>query len=122
MHQPLCLTDIDADALANGFARRIERLAIHMGASADIARLTASAAAEVSRATAQGQRCVSLDRLADRMQQALPMLRETLLASGVVCNRQSRQNIVEEGFAEARLPLVLDAKDRLYLARYYDGK
>jgi exodeoxyribonuclease V alpha subunit len=94
-------------SLAYGFARRLRWLAIQRHAPADAVRALARAAAETSRATADGHVCIELVTLAERSGESLRVWRERLLASGLV-GRTADQ------------PLVLDAHDRLYLARYYD--
>ncbi len=95
-------------ALAYGFARRLRWLAIQRQARPRRCARLARAAAEASRATADGHVCIELAGLAERSGEALGVWREQLLASGLV-GRDARGR-----------PLVLDAHDRLYLARYYD--
>jgi exodeoxyribonuclease V alpha subunit len=105
--EPRALGDDLAGTLAYGFARRLRWLAIQRQAPADAVRALARAAAEVSRATADGNVCIDLASLADRSGESVRQWRERLLASGLVGR-------------DASQPLVLDAHDRLYLARYYD--
>jgi exodeoxyribonuclease V alpha subunit len=105
--EPRALGDDLAGTLAYGFARRLRWLAIQRGAPADAVRALARAAADVSRATADGNVCIDLASLADRSGESVKQWRERLLASGLVGR-------------DASQPLVLDAHDRLYLARYYD--
>lgn len=105
--EPRPLGDDLAGTLAYGFARRLRWLAIQRGAPADSVRALARAAAEVSRATADGNVCIELAMLADRGGESVRSWRELLLASGLVGH-------------DASQPLVLDAHDRLYLARYHD--
>jgi exodeoxyribonuclease V alpha subunit len=105
--EPRALGDDLAGTLAYGFARRLRWLAIQRRAPADAVRALARAAAEVSRATADGNVCIDLAQLAERGGESVRQWRERLLASGLVGH-------------DATQPLVLDAHDRLYLARYYD--
>ncbi|CAB3784795.1 AAA family ATPase [Pararobbsia alpina] len=105
--EPRALGDDLAGTLAYGFARRLRWLAMQRRAPADAVRALARAAAEVSRATADGNVCIDLAMLADRGGESVGQWRERLLASGLVGR-------------DASQPLVLDAHDRLYLARYYD--
>ncbi len=108
-------------ALARGFAERLGRLARMRGASSQAVRWLERAAYAVSRATAEGHVCVAL-RLKNFEQTGLPRerdddrmsvreVRENLLATGLVCDGS--------GPDAALAPLVLDADDRLYLARYF---
>jgi exodeoxyribonuclease V alpha subunit len=101
------LGDDLAGTLAYGFARRLRWLAIQRNAPANAVRALARAAAEVSRATADGNVCIELATLADSSGEPLRAWRERLFASGLVGR-------------DASQPLVLDSHDRLYLARYYD--
>ncbi len=111
LHPRLNSVEETEAALALGFAQRINTLAQHLGASTTSAELVGQIAAEISRATSHGHVCVPLAPLATQLNQALPNIRASLLASGVVCDGRADN-------AEL-LPLVLDAEDRLYLARYY---
>ncbi len=97
--------------LAQGFAKRLSALANHLGAAAATSELVKQVALEISCATSEGHVCIPLAPLAAQLNYALPHMRASLLASGVVCDGRSVD-------AEL-LPLVLDAEDRLYLARYY---
>jgi exodeoxyribonuclease V alpha subunit len=116
-------------ALADGFATRLALLARRAGADAVPAatvRWVERAAYAISRATSQGHVCIALESVLESAgthaqsesrparQQATDVstLRTQLLASGVVCDGG--------GASGALLPLVLDAQNRLYLARYYD--
>ena len=100
------------DDLAEGFARHVARWAIAQGGPAASAALVEQAARALSLAVGQGHVCLELEAWAQEQPDTPrgPALRDGLLASGVV------------GVPEAprSLPLVLDAKDRLYLHRYYD--
>nr|WP_042299172.1 AAA family ATPase [Paraburkholderia kururiensis] len=102
-------------ALAEGFAARIGMLARRLGAGTNSVRWAQRAAFAASRATSEGHVCVPLSALAAvaaRDGDDAPQIRAALLASGVVCDGTQK--------AEALRPLVIDAADRLYLARYYD--
>jgi exodeoxyribonuclease V alpha subunit len=107
-------------ALADGFAARLALLARRAGAAAAAVRWVERAAFAISRATAQGHVCIALESLAEFAPAGsmadLPgetaAMRAQLLASGMVCDGT--------GPGTALLPLVLDAQNRLYLARYYD--
>ncbi|WP_017776531.1 AAA family ATPase [Paraburkholderia kururiensis] len=99
-------------ALAEGFAARIGMLARRLGANANSVRWAQRAAFAVSRATSEGHVCVPLSALATRGGDDVPQIRTALLASGVACDGTQK--------VEALRPLVIDAADRLYLARYYD--
>lgn len=107
-------------ALAQAFARRMEMLARHHGSPEAICQRVWRAAFAVSMATADGHVCVPLSDLQDEPgthelfpddAPALAVWRDALLGSGV-CAPQAA--------ADGDAPLVLDAKDRLYLARYFD--
>ena len=118
-------------ALADGFATRLALLARRTGAEAGTVRWVERAAFAISRATSQGHVCIGLESVLESAgagvesrivsdsrlrsgQRAVDVstLRARLLASGVVCDGG--------GASAALLPLVLDAQNRLYLARYYD--
>jgi len=130
-------------ALADGFATRLALLARRTGAEAGTVRWVERAAFAISRATSQGHVCIGLESVLEsagagvesgvgsrvefgiesRIESAsrlrsgqravdVSTLRARLLASGVVCDGG--------GASAALLPLVLDAQNRLYLARYYD--
>lgn len=118
-------------ALAHGLAERLGRLARLRGTQASAVYWLERAAYAVSRATAEGHVCVSLSSLdrpglphdreegaaglnqpaRGRASASLPNLRAVLLATGLVCDGH--------GADAALAPLVLDADDRLYLARYF---
>ncbi|BBE08975.1 Exodeoxyribonuclease V, alpha subunit [Mycoavidus cysteinexigens] len=97
--------------LAEGFAQRIKLLAQQLGASAQAARVTALAAAEISRANAHGHVCIALDALAERLGEPPSAVQRWLFSSGLVSAGQVADIEL--------LPLVLDSGGRLYLARYY---
>jgi exodeoxyribonuclease V alpha subunit len=102
-------------ALADGFARRIGALSKRLQGNADHVnhvRWAQRAAFAISRATTQGHVCISLDALARRYGEDAAIVRDALLASGVVCDG-------EEAAADL-LPLVIDSGRRIYLARYFD--
>ena len=101
-------------ALAEAFARRVGALAGRLGARRSAQRWARRAAFAVSRATSAGHVCVSLDRLAQRYDEAPDAVAEALSASGVVSDGAQD--------AAALRPLVLDAAGRLYLARYYEDE
>ncbi|BBO59528.1 exodeoxyribonuclease V subunit alpha [Mycoavidus sp. B2-EB] len=100
-----------AQFLADGFARRIKLLAQRLGASAQVARVTALAAAEISRAHSHGHVCVALNVLAERLGETPSAVQRWLRSSGLVSDGQAADIEL--------LPLVLDNGGRLYLARYY---
>jgi len=117
-------TELPADvaaefALARGFAERLGHLARLRGVDSHTIAWVEAAAFAISRATAEGHVCVSLLSLTqtglarERGQGKLGVrpLRALLLASGLVCDGRAPD--------AALAPLVLDAGDRLYLARYY---
>jgi exodeoxyribonuclease V alpha subunit len=99
-------------ALAEGFAARIGMLATRLGAHTNSVRWAQRAAFAASRATSEGHVCVPLSALAARDGDEVAQIRAALLASGIACDGTQK--------AEALRPLVIDAADRLYLARYYD--
>ncbi|WP_198665303.1 AAA family ATPase [Paraburkholderia kururiensis] len=99
-------------ALAEGFAARVGMLARRLGAHTSSVRWAQRAAFAASRATSEGHVCVPLSALASRDGDDIAEIRAALLASGVACDGTQK--------AEALRPLVIDAADRLYLARYYD--
>ncbi len=110
--------DIDtkaASALALGLAQRLGFLSKQSGASHDASRLSAGAAAIVCQGVLQGHVCMPLHICASKLGIATGTLREALLQSKVVCDERSLT-----AAPRALLPLVLDAGNRLYLARYYD--
>nr|WP_246174141.1 AAA family ATPase [Paraburkholderia hayleyella] len=102
-------------ALAQGLAHRLSVLARQTGASAASVQWVARAAEAISRATAEGHVCLSLQALAQHDAVPLETVRAALLASGVVSDAMSG---LQDG-AGLR-PLVIDPQNRLYLARYYD--
>jgi exodeoxyribonuclease V alpha subunit len=103
---------MNEDALPLTFSRRIGALASCMGASEDERRVAQIAAAEISRATADGHVCIGLAELARRLNGPLASVRAALIASGIVTLADESESAV--------LPLVIDGDDRLYLSRYYD--
>ncbi|TAL55767.1 exodeoxyribonuclease V subunit alpha [Pandoraea sp.] len=107
-------------ALAQAFARRMVMLARLHGSSEAVCQRVWRAAFALSVATADGHVCVPLSDLHDEPAThelfpddapALAAWRDALLGSGI-CAPQAA--------ADSDAPLVLDARDRLYLARYYD--
>jgi exodeoxyribonuclease V alpha subunit len=99
------------DALSEGFARRIARLAIQAGARGDSVRAVRAAALAVSRATADGHVCIALDDVAVAAGLSVAALRAALVRTPLTCDGTAADNRLS--------PLVLDAHGRLYLARYY---
>lgn len=99
-------------ALADGFARRIGVLSKRLQHNAGSTRWAQRAAFAVSRATTQGHVCIALDALARRYGEQPDIVRDALLASGVVCDGTEA--------AADLLPLVIDSGQRIYLARYFD--
>lgn len=98
-------------ALAHGFAKRLSALATHLGATTANSELLRQVAIEISCATSAGHVCIPLAPLAAQLNHTLLNIQANLLATGVVCDGCA---------ADAELlPLVLDAENRLYLARYY---
>ena len=102
-------------ALADAFARHVERWALATGAADSATRAAASAARAVSLALSEGHVCVRLQSLATHAAQRdapadAAAWRSALLASGVVAGVD----------APGALPLVLDDEGRLYLHRYFD--
>lgn len=87
-------------ALARAMERRLRDWSLATGATAQAARAAAQAGHDVVRALALGHVCILVE----------PVKVPDLLASGVV----SRTDEVTAN------PLVLDADNRLYLARYHD--
>ena len=121
------LADSGVVRLAQGFARRMALLARGHGADEPTCRYVWRAALAVSLATAEGHVCVPLDNLLDGQASgelfpgdapALSVWREALFASGL-CAPASLA-LARTGDAQAdAFPLLLDDRDRLYLARYY---
>ena len=126
--------------LAQGFARRMALLAKGNGADEVTCRYVWRASLAVSLATAEGHVCVPLGDLLDTQASgelfpgdapSLAVWREALFASGL-CARASLAHALTnhaptgastgastiDAPAEA-FPLLLDERDRLYLARYY---
>lgn len=100
--------------LADGLARRIEAAALRSGAPPRDAQAAGEAARQVCDALASGHVCRGLGELTafEGGPLGVQAWRASLLASGVVA----------DGSAPGPLPphpLVLDAGDRLYLARYH---
>lgn len=126
--------------LAQGFARRMALLAKGNGADEVMCRYVWRASLAVSLATAEGHVCVPLGDLLDTQASgelfpgdapALAVWREALFASGL-CARASLAHaltnaaptIASTGASTTdapagAFPLLLDERDRLYLARYY---
>ena len=100
--------------LADGLARRVEAAARRAGASAHDAALAAQAARQVCEALADGHVCLGLEELQPLPSgtPGVPAGRRSLLASGVVADASLPGPLPPH-------PLVLDAGDRLYLARYH---
>ncbi len=86
-------------SLAQGMARRLHEWALAAGAPEAAARSAGKAGHELIRALAQGHACLELE----------PDSVAELLASRVVARP-----------GEPAAPLILDAGNRLYLARYFD--
>lgn len=99
-------------ALAEGFARRMGALSRRLQGDPANALWAERAAFAVSRATSQGHVCVAVEEVAGRFGETVAAVRAALLASGVACDG--------EGPAADLLPLVIDAEQRIYLARYFD--
>ncbi|MBL8350818.1 MAG: exodeoxyribonuclease V subunit alpha [Burkholderiaceae bacterium] len=102
-------------ALAEGFARQVQRWATARGASPPAAAAVAAAARAVSLATSDGHVCLDLAEWLALPPGADPApdraaWRQRLLGSGLVGTPQQ----------PGVLPLILDAADRLYLHRYFD--
>ena len=100
-----------AAALADGLAHHVRQWAATACASPEVAEATANAARALSLATSAGHVCLPLADLVESQAADATMdataWRQTLLTSGVVGKPADAQ----------RLPLVLDADDRLYLQR-----
>jgi len=101
------MSEDHAEALAKGFATHAATWAQRHGADAATVEATRQAARALSLAQSAGHVCLPLAEL-DAPDSAT--LRRQLQASGVVGAPDD---------ADAR-PMVLDAQDRLYLARYFD--
>ena len=121
------LVDSGVVRLAQGFARRMELLARGNGADAVTCRYVRRAALEVSLATSEGHVCVPLDNLLDVQASgelfpgdapALSVWRDALFASGLCAPADLSRALTGDAQADA-FPLLLDDRDRLYLARYY---
>ncbi|APD11376.1 exodeoxyribonuclease V subunit alpha [Pandoraea vervacti] len=121
------LADSGVVRLAQGFARRMELLARGKGADDVICRYVRRAAFEVSLATSEGHVCVPLDNLLDTQASgelfpgdapALSVWRDALFASGLCAPASVLRALSGDTQADA-FPLLLDDRDRLYLARYY---
>ncbi len=107
--------DIDANAassLAFGLAQRLHALSMQYGAPAQAARLSACVVAMVCQAVLQGHVCMPLSICASRLGVDGEVLRAALLHSKIVAQDGEGSSVL--------LPVVLDAGDRVYLARYYD--
>ena len=101
--------------LADGLARRIEAAALRAGAQAPDARAAAEAARQACEALASGHVCQGLHELTTPQgggPHGAQAWRHSLLASGVVADASVPGPLPPH-------PLVLDAGDRLYLARYH---
>lgn len=101
-----------AGALAEGFARHIERWALAQAAPVDAATLAAHAARALSLAIDDGHVCVDLSELAAESAEPAATLRDRLLQSGVVGTPS----------ATGALPLIIDDDQRLYLHRHFDDE
>ncbi|VVE72152.1 exodeoxyribonuclease V subunit alpha [Pandoraea captiosa] len=121
------LADSGVVRLAQGFARRMELLARGNGADEVVCRYVRRAAFEVSLATSEGHVCVPLDNLLDTQASgelfpgdapALSVWRDALFASGLCAPANVSRALSGDAQADA-FPLLLDDRDRLYLARYY---
>ena len=121
------LADSGVVRLAQGFARRMALLARGHGADESTCRYVWRAALAVSLATAEGHVCVPLDNLLEGQASgelfpgdapALSVWREALFASGLCAPASLALARTGDVQADA-LPLLLDDRDRLYLARYY---
>lgn len=121
------LADSGVVRLAQGFARRMALLARGHGADESTCRYVWRAALAVSLATAEGHVCVPLDNLLDGQASgelfpgdapALSVWREALFASGLCAPASLALARTGDVQADA-FPLLLDDRDRLYLARYY---
>ena len=120
-HDLLAATAPDA-ALAEGFARQVQRWATTRGATAPVAQAVAAAARAVSLATSAGHVCLDLAGWVAEADAAdgpidtpdvptrLARWRDRLLASGLVGTPMQ----------PAGQPLILDDEHRLYLHRYFD--
>lgn len=98
-------------ALAGTLAARLRAWATEMGADEATAGLVAKAAQAALIATDDGDVCIPLARALDRQDPSeLTRERNALLGSGLVVTPEDTRTA----------PLVLDAEDRLYLARYFD--
>lgn len=109
-------------ALAEGFARQVQRWATARGAAAPVVQAVAAAARAVSLATSGGHVCLDLAAWVAEAEAAdgpidppadparLALWRDRLLASGLVGTPRQ----------PAGLPLILDEEYRLYLHRYFD--
>lgn len=93
--------------LAQAFADQCSRWSAAAGTDAVVQDTVAQQAALVSQATGNGHVCI---RLRGNERHAARQIRQELLASGVVARAA----------AGPVRPLVLDAENRLYLARYFD--
>ena len=126
--------DLQAQQLAEGFSRRIERWSL-TAAGADRghasaapkppagavfnARAAAQAACAVSLATSAGHVCIRLSDLPPL--DAGASWRAALRASMVVHEHSGADPVTSLQHSEVpSLPLVLDPQDRLYLGRYFD--
>ncbi|MDR3322642.1 MAG: exodeoxyribonuclease V subunit alpha [Zoogloeaceae bacterium] len=87
---------------AQAFADQCRRWARQSGAAAESANAAYRAGLALAEASSAGHTCLPLARLG--------LERQALLASGVA------------GEAESGKPLILDAGDRLYLARHFDAE
>ncbi|WP_353191270.1 exodeoxyribonuclease V subunit alpha [Pandoraea pnomenusa] len=121
------LADSGVVRLAQGFARRMSLLAKGNGADDVICRYVWRASLAVSLATAEGHVCVPLDNLLDAQASgelfpgdapALSVWRDALFDSGLCAPASLAMALANDTQANA-FPLLLDDRDRLYLARYY---
>ncbi|VVE39336.1 exodeoxyribonuclease V subunit alpha [Pandoraea fibrosis] len=120
-------TDSGVTRLAQGFARRMALLARGHGADDVTCRYVWRASLAVSLATAEGHVCVPLEHLLDTQASgelfpgdapALSVWRDALFASGLCAPASLAIALTGDAQADA-FPLLLDDRDRLYLARYY---
>lgn len=121
------LADTGVVRLAQGFARRMTLLARGRGADEATCRYVWRAALAVSLATAEGHVCVPLDNFLDAQASgelfpddapSLSVWRDALFASGLCAPADLALALASDAQSDA-WPLLLDEKDRLYLARYY---
>lgn len=121
------LADTGVVRLAQGFARRMTMLARGRGADESTCRYVWRAALAVSLATAEGHVCVPLDNFLDAQASgelfpddapSLSVWRDALFASGLCAPADLALTLASDAQSDA-WPLLLDEKDRLYLARYY---